>query len=325
MPAWPTSEPGARPLYSGELQLALRDLAHPAQRVRGGRGERVRAQRHHLDADLRQLQPPRLERGDVREGRVGLHHHGAVGLAAGEPLADRRLPHVERRGEPGDEPVEVLGVLGDEHDVERGAVAHEDLALAVEEGAAGRGEGHEARAVVLRQVAEVARADHLQVPELDDESGDEHHRQGLQDGEAGLDDPQVLVDPHRPSPGRAHADRASRRSTRAKSSPPARAFRVAREARASGREARRLHREDRGEPLHEERVRHGGQQDDEGAGGGARDQEAPGRPARPRSRRASFDERREPEHAARRRATSWTQPAAAPASMPWVSPPASAQ
>ena len=183
-----------------ELQLPLRDLAHPAERVRGGRGERIRAQGHHLHADLRQLQPPRLERGDVREGRVGLHHHGAVGLAADEPLADRRLSHVERRAEPGDQPVEVLGELGDEHDVERGTVAHEDLALAVEQGAARRGEGHQARAVVLRQAAEVARADHLQVPELDDESGDEHHRQGLQDREAGLDDPQVLVDPHRPPP-----------------------------------------------------------------------------------------------------------------------------
>ncbi len=200
MPAWPTSEPGARPLYSASC--SCRSVISPTRPSACAAAEASGYERsgHHLHADLRQLQPPRLERGDVREGRVGLHHHGAVGLAADEPLADRRLAHVERRAEPGDEAVEVVGELGDEHDVERGAVAHQDLALAVEESPARRGEGHEARAVVLRQAAEVARADHLQVPELDDEGGDEHHRQGLQDREAGLDDPQVLVDPHRPPP-----------------------------------------------------------------------------------------------------------------------------
>ena len=104
MPAWPTSEPGARPLYSGELQLALRDLAHPAERVRGGRGERVRAQRHHLHADLRQLAPPRLERRHVREGRVGLHHHragragGARAARGSPPLPRRASARAGRRG-----------------------------------------------------------------------------------------------------------------------------------------------------------------------------------------------------------------------------------
>ena len=100
MPAWPTSAPGAQALELRQLQLALRDLAHAAERVRGGRGERVGAQRHHLDAHLGQLEPPRLERGDVGERRVGLHHHRAVGLAPRQPLADRRLAHAERRREP---------------------------------------------------------------------------------------------------------------------------------------------------------------------------------------------------------------------------------
>ena len=126
-------------------------------------------------------------------------------------------------------------MLGDEHDVERGAVAHEDLALAVEEGAARRGEGHEARAVVLRQVAEVARADHLQVPELDDEERRRAPPPGPAGPRGGTGRP---AGPRRSSPAASPAalmpDRCSRRSTRAKSSPPARALRVAREARATG-------------------------------------------------------------------------------------------
>ena len=310
--------PRGEALELRKLQLALRDLAHPAEGVGGGGGEGVRAQGHHLDAHLRELLAPRLERRHLREGGVGLHDHGTVGLAAGEPLADRGLAHAERRGEPGDQPVEVVRVLRGQDHAEGGAVAHQDVPLAVEEGAAGRGEGDEARAVVLRQVPEVACADHLEVPELDDERRQQDHRDGLHDGQAGLDD---AAGPRRSScrSGPAAGDRPG-----AKRRPPAERVQGRPRGEGEGRERRRRHREHGGQPLRRGSRPPRWPAAPRGRGRRCCRSGSGPRPFPPRSPRASFDSADSPSTRPPN-STSWTQPAAAPASMPCVSPPASAQ
>jgi len=74
------------------------------------------------------------------------------------------------------------------------------LAMDPDERAARGRQRHQPRAVVLGLFAEVARAHHLQVPELHHEPGDQQHDQRLQQREARLHQAEVLVDPQRRPP-----------------------------------------------------------------------------------------------------------------------------
>jgi hypothetical protein len=155
------------------------------------------AQGHDLDSDLGLLQPPRLHDGHVLLAGVGPDHHGLEARAlALDPVPHLVLVHLDEAAHAFELGVEVGVGLGGQDDVERGAVLHEHPAVAVEDGAAGRGDGHRADPVVLGQLAEVLPAHDLQVPEVDD-----HQREGpdddrLDDAEARLQAAQVLVDPH---------------------------------------------------------------------------------------------------------------------------------
>jgi len=164
-----SEDPRIDPRVGLRRQLPLRDLAHPPQDVRRPLAERIGAQGDRVHAGLGLLQPAGLDGGHVLLGGVGLHHHRAElrALLLREPLADVREVHGHQLGEPPHAAVHVVGLLGGEHDVERRPVVDEHAAVAVEEKAARRGDGHGTDAVVLRQVAVVLAAQNLQLPRTD--------------------------------------------------------------------------------------------------------------------------------------------------------------
>ena len=185
------------PLEGATLELAVRDLAHVAERMGQAHAQRIRAQGHHVHARLRLLEPARLHRRHVLFAGVRLDHHRAEARALRvEVLA--HLARIERHElrEPLQGTAQLVLALGGDHDVERRTVLGQDPALAVEERAAGGGNGQRTRAVVLRLIAEGLAADDLQVPEVDDQRG---HGQGdhrLHRPQAALHGAEVLVDPH---------------------------------------------------------------------------------------------------------------------------------
>jgi hypothetical protein len=168
------------------LQLALRDLPHPAQHVRRALPQGVRPQGHGVHAGLGLLEAPGLDGGHVLLAGVGLDHHRAElrALLLRELLADVRGRDLQELGEALHAPVDVVRLLRREHDVEGGAVVHEDTPVAVEEQPAGRGYGHGPDAVVLRQVAVVLPAQDLQLPEVHDQEPHEADHHPLDDGQA---------------------------------------------------------------------------------------------------------------------------------------------
>ena len=184
-------------LEPARLELAVRDLAHVPERMGQAHAQRIRPERHHVDAGFRLLQAARFDGGDVLVARVRLDHD----RAEARPLRVEALAHFRgvERDEPGEPlqgaPEAVLPLRG-HHDVEGRAVLGQDPALAVEEGSARSGDGQGADAVVLGEVAEVFPADDLQVPEVDEQAGHGQGDEELHDAHAPLDRAQVLVDPH---------------------------------------------------------------------------------------------------------------------------------
>jgi hypothetical protein len=164
-----------------------------------GRGSRqgIGAQRHHVHADVGELEAARLQCRHLLEGRVLSDHHGAERAAAiGETLSDLRLPNAEQRAHAAHQVVQVLDVFRPHDDVERRAILDQDAAAPIEQGAARRGDRHEATAVVLGQRLEVPTAHHLQVPEHARQQHHHHDQRVLEHGQPRLDEAEVLVDPH---------------------------------------------------------------------------------------------------------------------------------
>jgi hypothetical protein len=194
----PHRDPRIDPRVGLRRQLPLRDLAHPPQDVRRPLAERIGAQGDRVHAGLGLLQPAGLDGGHVLLGGVGLHHHRAElrALLLREPLADVREVHGHQLGEPPHAAVHVVGLLGGEHDVERRPVVHQHAPVAIEDQSPRGRDRHGTDTVVLRQVAVVLAAQHLELPEVHRQQPHQPHHHPLDDGQAALEPAQVLVDPH---------------------------------------------------------------------------------------------------------------------------------
>ena len=172
-------------------ELVLAHLADVAEEVRRQRTVRIVAPRPDAQRHAGQLELVGLERHHAGPVEVAAHHDALVRRALrrrAEPLGDGILGLVEVRGQRAQHRRPVARVLGNEHDVEGGAVVDQQLAVAVVDHAARRRHADQADAVVLRERPHLGPLHHLQrdQPRDDGDEGDEDDRRGDPDATAEL-------------------------------------------------------------------------------------------------------------------------------------------
>ena len=148
--------------------------------------------------DLGELEPPRLDERHVRLGRVGLDDDRAEARA----LSRHARAHLVVRDAAAACAMRstllrrsalcsaVITMLKDDRFSTRMRPLRSKTAPR------GAGISDRADAVVLRQLAVVLAAQHLQVPEVDDQQRDRRDHARLDDAEAPVEAAQVLVEPH---------------------------------------------------------------------------------------------------------------------------------
>ena len=320
-PACPTRSPGVEAGELRRLELALGHLPDAPQGVGGRRGERIGAERDDLDAR------PRAAPAAAPRGRPRPPGDASVFTTTGRNGASRRARRSRIWASPDPEDaapaaptvrIEVLAVLGRRRTMLKEARFSTRMRpFRSRSGPRGAAMGTSAAPVVLGQLAEVAArappAGTRSRPPGARSPATTHVLQGRRGASGRRAGPRRSSRPRLPP--------RSRQSTTSKSSAPTRAL-TARPRQQARRPTARRRGTSKTRASRSKRsgVDDGRGEQHEDAGAVPDEQEAGARRRRRRSPRGAWSR-------AERPATgppnwmSWTQPAATPASMPWVSPP----
>ncbi len=160
------------------IQVIFAHLAHVADQVRGESVSRIKPALLVDGLELGQLVAVRLDEGLLVRGNIFFDRDGLVAGRGAEVLqggAELFQIQVQPQRDHGQIGIHILILFADQETGDRRVVIHQQAVIAVKKLAPRRHDGYFADAVLLRQVAIVGRAQHLEIPQAGHQR--QHHHQ----------------------------------------------------------------------------------------------------------------------------------------------------